>query len=682
MNDENEIETRMHCVIRLFKNENEVRIYHYTRKLSKALFYEQLYPHIFQQNENDKITLNNLTQRSEINSIYTNYNGHTNTTRRSSNRYNQYTPKYINNSNKNSIEFDPIQKLGIKTKNVNVIQEEKDENENNNNDTPIDTNNIEIIKLHDTQNSNTFVINNNNINTPKNNNNNNNININRNTFIQLIPIYWYKFRLKLINFWQWRKEITCCRQETNDKFRGHAHRMSMTIDSIFRLNSIIGADDISNSTQQFQYKKDSTWSEDIIAEFSSFEISTEYFVNLLVMFSTIFVILDIYHLSHKIQWFADIMIYAFLLEVIFKMIAFGIRGYLNDNFNKLDFILSIIAFLFEELLQNTIKIIIIFRIIRLLRLLRAFTRFRVILRTSKAVLSSFRSLFILEFCIAYCYAIIGMELFDNVINKSIVKQKCESDINNINYDPLNVSFWCNIYSTFYYNNNFNSFTRAMVVQMELIVVNNWHIITQMFVETTSIYARFYFLGVYFTAVVVVMNVLTAFVLEAFISQYENNENENRRNANDDDENDNENDNQTKKNTENNKQNNNQKGMGMGGMGMAMNDENEIETRMHCVIRLFKNENEVRIYHYTRKLSKALFYEQLYPHIFQQNENDKITLNNLTQRSEINSIYTNYNGHTNTTRRSSNRYNQYTPKYINNSNKNSIEFDPIQKLGIK
>eukprot|EP01084_Bolivina_argentea_P260669 440270_1 len=222
MNDENEIETRMHCVIRLFKNENEVRIYHYTRKLSKALFYEQLYPHIFQQNENDKITLNNLTQRSEINSIYTNYNGHTNTTRRSSNRYNQYTPKYINNSNKNSIEFDPIQKLGIKTKNVNVIQEEKDENENendfiihddnynnnnsqqqlitpmpepsgleviksgnsmefakfksndnNNNDTPIDTNNIEIIKLHDTQNSNTFVINNNNINTPKNNNNNN-----------------------------------------------------------------------------------------------------------------------------------------------------------------------------------------------------------------------------------------------------------------------------------------------------------------------------------------------------------------------------------------------------------------------------------------------------------------------------------------------------------------------------
>ncbi len=45
-----------------------------TRKLSKALFYEQLYPHIFVANDDDKITLNNLTQRSEVGSICSNYN--------------------------------------------------------------------------------------------------------------------------------------------------------------------------------------------------------------------------------------------------------------------------------------------------------------------------------------------------------------------------------------------------------------------------------------------------------------------------------------------------------------------------------------------------------------------------------------------------------------------------------
>merc|ERR1712173_500710 len=49
------------------------------------------------------------------------------------------------------------------------------------------------------------------------------------------------------------------------------------------------------------------------------------------------------------------------------------------------------------------------------------------------------------------------------------------------------------------------------------------------------------------------------------------------------------------------------------------DENQIELRMHSVIRLFKPENEVNIYHYTRTLSKALFYEQLYPQLFQNKD---------------------------------------------------------------
>ena len=279
------------------------------------------------------------------------------------------------------------------------------------------------------------------------------------------------------------------------------------------------------------------------------------------------------------------------------MIAFGTRSYLRDTFNKLDFILSVVAFLFEELLSGTIKVIIIFRIIRLLRLLRAFTRFRVILRTTKAVLSSFRSLFILEFCLAYIFAIIGMELFDGLINKDIVYELCMESATD---DPTQIEFWCNMYDIYYYQNNFNSFTHAIVVQMELIVVNNWHIITEMYVQVTSIYARFYFIVVYFSAVVVVMNVLTAFVLEAFISQYANNENELKKLMKA----------QAKKiDDEDNMNNDKYPRIDLEDQDIP---ENEIECRMHNVIRMFKSEDEVAIYHYNRKLSKALFYEQLYP----------------------------------------------------------------------
>ena len=64
----------------------------------------------------------------------------------------------------------------------------------------------------------------------------------------------------------------------------------------------------------------------------------------------------------------------------------------------------------------------------MLRLLRPFTRFRVILRTTKAVLSSFRSLFILEFCIGYVFAIVGMQLFAGLVDKDIVETLCSEQL--------------------------------------------------------------------------------------------------------------------------------------------------------------------------------------------------------------------------------------------------------------
>eukprot|EP01084_Bolivina_argentea_P225374 380878_1 len=118
----------------------------------------------------------------------------------------------------------------------------------------------------------------------------------------------------------------------------HAQQMSMTIDSMFH-RSILNRDNVGMATPRvsdYGLKRHSTWSQDVIAQCSSFEISTEYFVNLLVMLSTIFVIMDVYHLSAKIDVFAIIIIYAFLAEVVLKMMAFGTRGYLNDNFNKLE----------------------------------------------------------------------------------------------------------------------------------------------------------------------------------------------------------------------------------------------------------------------------------------------------------------------------------------------------------
>ena len=45
------------------------------------------------------------------------------------------------------------------------------------------------------------------------------------------------------------------------------------------------------------------------------------------------------------------------------MIAFGIDGYLSDSFNEIDFMISFTAFLFEVILQDSIKIVYPFRVI-------------------------------------------------------------------------------------------------------------------------------------------------------------------------------------------------------------------------------------------------------------------------------------------------------------------------------
>ena len=301
-----------------------------------------------------------------------------------------------------------------------------------------------------------------------------------------MKICWYRVRLFLISFWQWKKEIKICsdkmkhrisfsRRNTssfvthdrkatggNIKFMKRANNgdMPMSPNTISKLRSALDDNNVNSIPND-----DKGW--------NYVTISTNQVVNILVVVSTVLVVVDVYN-PGKYDAIALAFVYIFLIEVVLKIIAFGFKGYLSDNFNKLDFVISVSAFVLEVILANTIRIVIIFRMIRMLRILRAFTRFRVILRTTKAVLQSFTGLFVLEFCLTYIYSIIGMELFGGLINKNITETLCLDEVN-ANPDPLVAKFWCNIYDGYYYNNNFNSFTESLVIQMELIVVNNWYV---------------------------------------------------------------------------------------------------------------------------------------------------------------------------------------------------------------
>merc|ERR1712227_4172 len=123
------------------------------------------------------------------------------------------------------------------------------------------------------------------------------------------------------------------------------------------------------------------------------------------------------------------------------------------------------------------------------------------------------------FVFFYIYAIIGMESFKNQINfygqdtyntTDPTKQWCGND-------ALKDS---QFYNDRYCANNFNDIGSAFIVLFELLVVNQWHVITEGFVLATGSKAtRVYFIFYHLISVILILNIFTAFVLEAFLLEF-------------------------------------------------------------------------------------------------------------------------------------------------------------------
>lgn len=70
----------------------------------------------------------------------------------------------------------------------------------------------------------------------------------------------------------------------------------------------------------------------------------------------------------------------------------------------------------------------------------------------------------------------------------------------------------------YYPNNFNDFPSGMITLFEILVVNNWNVIMEGFVATSSQWAYLFFVSFYIIGVLIFLNLGIAFVLNA--SMYE------------------------------------------------------------------------------------------------------------------------------------------------------------------
>ena len=122
----------------------------------------------------------------------------------------------------------------------------------------------------------------------------------------------------------------------------------------------------------------------------------------------------------------------------------------------------------------------------------------------------------LLFTLVYAFAALGMSLFGGLITT----------------DPDEAQAALLAKSSFgqagYYPNNFNDLASGFVVCFELLVLNNWFVLAEGFVAVTSPAARIFFVAFYLFGVLICLNLIVAFAIDAFMAHAD--EEKHRRNG--------------------------------------------------------------------------------------------------------------------------------------------------------
>lgn len=252
-----------------------------------------------------------------------------------------------------------------------------------------------------------------------------------------------------------------------------------------------------------------------------------YFFDLVIFANAIFIALERNDLE-------VLFLALFNVEIFLKLYTYGFKEFFARYWNIFDFLVigaATLALIIEtsyESLQSSqgvLDFLMVLRVLRLVKIMGQIKRFQVIIGTVMQVGPAMSTYGAIMFVLYYIYAIMGMELFGNLI-KSESSYPTPGGGSSDGENLTSTMFCGNIklkgsdfYADRYCNNNFNNILRSFKVLFDLMVVNQWHIITQGYVLVTNKFARLYFLSFHLLCVIVVLNIFVAFILEAFMLEY-------------------------------------------------------------------------------------------------------------------------------------------------------------------
>ncbi|KAH3844389.1 uncharacterized protein LOC127873579 [Dreissena polymorpha] len=220
----------------------------------------------------------------------------------------------------------------------------------------------------------------------------------------------------------------------------------------------------------------------------------------------------------------------YILEVVLKVYTFGPIKYFHRVSNWFDVIITSVSLIFlivestvlqkdddqTRIIRETISAVNIIRIFRILRLLVHINRFKIIIDTLINISMSILMYCGILFIIFYVFAVIGMEIFKGKIRSFPVSIGNDTSEKYCGALALNNS---EFYKSEYCYLNFNDVIGSALVLATVTFQNNWHQVTSGYVLVTNRAARIYFATFFMFVSIIVMNIVTAFIVDMFMYEY-------------------------------------------------------------------------------------------------------------------------------------------------------------------
>nr|CAD1834440.1 unnamed protein product [Ananas comosus var. bracteatus] len=218
-------------------------------------------------------------------------------------------------------------------------------------------------------------------------------------------------------------------------------------------------------------------------------------------------------LWQKVEFFFG---WIYVLEVALKIFSVGFDAYWMEGQNRFDFVITWIIVIGETMtfffpsglpfLSNGewIRYLLLGRMLRLIRLLLQVQSYKAFVATFLTLIPSLMPYLGIIFCVLCVYCSLGLQLFGGIVNAGNPKLET-TDLFNNDY----VLF------------NFNDYPNGMVTLFNLVVMGNWHIWMQSYRDLTGTsWTLAYFISFYLVTVLLLLNLIVAFVLEAFFTEME------------------------------------------------------------------------------------------------------------------------------------------------------------------